>query len=837
MDDKQLKAEFREKASKKPELYYAVGVLKEQGYERKVCPSCKRFYWSIGKDTCGDPACSGGYRFLDGTPAKKEMDYIKVWKEFAKHFRKRGYKPIKRYPVVARWRDDTDFVQASIYDFQPYVVKGEIEPPANPLVVPQFCLRFNDIDNVGMTGAHFTGFVMIGQHAFMPPDKYDQPKYFRDIHSWLSKGLGLPNEEITYHEDAWAGGGNFGPCMEFFSRGLELGNQVYMWYEKTATGYEDLKIKVLDMGMGHERNAWFTQAKPTAYESTFPTVCKYMFNKTGIRPDSEMIKKFMPYSAYLNVDEVPDVNKAWQDVAEKIGVGVKDLREQIKPLAALFSIGEHMRSLLVAFSDGALPSNTGGGYNLRVLYRRSYSLLKEHGWDLSFIKLCELHAKYLDPIFPELDDQLDEVSEILDVEEKKYIEMRRRSRGLISKMLQGPITTETLIKAYDSQGINPQLVAEVAKEEKKHIKIPDDFYAKVASLHDKVSETATKRAAPPEIRGLAKMDLAPTQGMYFNDYRHVTGKAKVILTAAQYVILDKTLFYPTSGGQLHDIGTMNSINVIDVFKHNNLIIHKLEKTPGLMPGSTVSIIVDMERRRQLAQHHTATHIIGAAARNVLGRHVNQAGASKTMEKATLDITHYEGLSNDEIKEIEERSNKIVKKNHPVQLSFMPRAKAELQYGMGIYQGGAVPGKLLRIVNIKGVDVQACAGTHVNSTGEVGSVKILRSSKVQDGIIRLEFSAGAAKQEKEVEETALLADTASLLGCEPDQVPARAEELFKKWKVKVKKGREVEPGLSSTERAEGDTKKLLEKTADILKTQAEHVPKTVKRFLTDLKDKL
>ncbi|MBS3106942.1 alanine--tRNA ligase, partial [Candidatus Woesearchaeota archaeon] len=228
--DKDVKKAFKLEASKHYEKFYAVSVLKNEGFERKKCITCGTNFWTVSPEqqTCGDPACSGGFRFFEGTPAKKKMDYIELWKEFARFFSARGYTPIKRYPVVARWRDDTDFVQASIYDFQPYVVSGEVKPPANPLVVPQFCLRFNDIDNVGITGAHYTGFVMIGQHAFMPPEKWDQAKYFTDIHEWLTKGLGLPKKEITYHEDAWAGGGNFGPCMEFFSRGLELGNQVYM---------------------------------------------------------------------------------------------------------------------------------------------------------------------------------------------------------------------------------------------------------------------------------------------------------------------------------------------------------------------------------------------------------------------------------------------------------------------------------------------------------------------------------------------------------------------------------------------------------------------------------
>ena len=262
--DKQIKSDFRKVFAKDSDKYYSTEVLKKEGFSRKKCPKCGIFFWSISSDICGDPACSGGFRFIGNSPAKRKLDYIQVWKEFSSLFKKLDYTPISRYPVTAKWRDDTDFVQASIYNFQPYVVSGEVEPPANPLVVPQFSLRFNDIDNVGITGSHYTGFVMIGQHAFMPSSSWNQQKYFSDIHTWLKQGLGLPNEEITFHEDVWSGGGNFGPCMEFFSRGLELGNQVYMLYEQTSAGNKDLSLKVLDMGMGHERNAWFTQGSSTS---------------------------------------------------------------------------------------------------------------------------------------------------------------------------------------------------------------------------------------------------------------------------------------------------------------------------------------------------------------------------------------------------------------------------------------------------------------------------------------------------------------------------------------------------------------------------------------------
>ena len=119
MGDRELKEEFRKKASRDPEKYYAVSVLKEEGFGRKSCSSCGRFFWTVTESgVCGDPACSGGFRFVGNSPAKEKLDYVEVWKRFASHFKKLGYEPIKRYPVAARWREDADFVQASIYNFQ-----------------------------------------------------------------------------------------------------------------------------------------------------------------------------------------------------------------------------------------------------------------------------------------------------------------------------------------------------------------------------------------------------------------------------------------------------------------------------------------------------------------------------------------------------------------------------------------------------------------------------------------------------------------------------------------------------------------------------------------------
>lgn len=743
--EKEIKRAFKLKAQAEPEKYYPVAVLKAEGFNRKKCAKCGTFFWSTDseRNVCGEPDCSGGYTFIGNTPAKTKMDYVQTWQKFAATFKKFGYTPIARYPVAARWRDDTDFVQASIYDFQPYVVSGEVDPPANPLVVPQFCLRFNDIDNVGITGRHYSGFVMIGQHAFMKPIDYAPQDYLRHIYSWLTQTVKIPKEHLQFHEDAWAGGGNMGPSIEFFSGGLELGNQVYMQYDVKSGAVKDLNIKVLDMGTGQERYSWFTNGASTSYETVFPTVSEKLYKLTGIKPEREIFKKFLPMSGLLNIDEVADIEKTWAQIAKKIGIDAKQLKEHIMPLAGIYSIGDHSRSLLVALSDGVLPSNVGGGYNLRVLLRRSLDISNNYGWNIDLNDVCEWHAKYLKAQYPELLENLEEVKKIIDVEKRKYAETKEKSRKIVSGLSEKDSTENKLIKLYDSHGISPEMLKSAGLK----INIPDDFYKKVAERHEKVAAKAeTKKAKTFDLAGIPETEI-----LYFDNYALLNFEAKVQkIIEGKYVILDRTAFYPTSGGQMHDMGRMNGAELADVFKQGNAIIHEL-KSPAtsIKEGETVKCEIEKSRRLQLSQHHTSAHIINGAARKLLGSHIWQAGAEKTLEKGRLDITHYDSLDSDEIKKIESLANKIVKDSIPVKSMLLPRAEAEKEYGFRLYQGGAVPGKRIRVIKIEGVDVEACGGTHLSNTKEAEIIKITGATKIQDGVVRIEFAAGAAAKKYEM----------------------------------------------------------------------------------------
>ena len=780
IDEKKLKQEFKKKAQKEPEKYYPVETLKSHGFRRFKCKVCGTYFWSVvERDVCGDPNCSGGYKFIDNTPAKVRLDYIEVWERFKDIFKKLGYEPINRYPVVARWRDDVDFVQASIYDFQPYCVTGEVEPPANPLVVPQFCLRFNDIENVGITGRHYTGFVMIGQHAFEKPENFNPNAYLEHIYIWLTEGLKIPKEEIQFHEDAWAGGGNLGLSMEFFSRGLEIGNQVYMTYEIVNGEVKELeKIKVLDMGMGQERPAWFTNATSTSYDSVFGDVIKKLFKKAGIKKDEDLFKRFLPYSGLLNVDEA-DVEKKWVEIAEKIDVDVEYLKKSILPIASLYSIADHSRSLLVALNDGALPSNVGGGYNLRVLIRRSLDYINKYNFDLELAEICEWHAEYLSRQYPELKENLDEIAEILDHEKKKYYETRKKAKRIVSKLKKQKIDINKLIELYDSHGISPEML----KEAGLNIEVPPDFYIRVAERHEKTRRTIKK------FREFDLSNVKETEILYYDDYLLLEFEAKVLkIIDNKYVVLDRTAFYPTSGGQACDKGYINKTRVVDVFKQGRHIIHRVEGDLSFKEGDTVKCRIDKERRIQLAQHHTGAHIINGVARLLLGEHVWQAGAEKDVDKARLDITHYKALSDEEVRKIERLANEIIEKSIPVESYLMKRNDAEAKYGFRLYQGGAVPGKIIRVVKIGDVDVEACGGTHLKNTSEARLIKIISTSKIKDDVVRIEFTAGKAAIDFIERNLNALKKAADILNVNPEHLPRTVERFFNEWKA-LRKERE------------------------------------------------
>jgi alanyl-tRNA synthetase len=741
----QLKEEIKNEASNNPDKFFATDVLREKGFSRGQCSNCGLYFWAKNEDReiCGEPECGDGYTFINDSPTEVELTHTESWELFQDFMDDRGYESIDRYPVVARWRDDVEFTGASIYCFQPYVVSGEAEPPADELIIPQPSLRFNDVDNVGITGRHYTNFTMIGQTCFQPPEKYDQDRYFRDMFEFAVEGLGIPEEKLILHEDSWGGGGNLGACMEFFVEGLELWNQVYMFYKQTPEGYEELDLKVLDMGMGHERITWISRGTETSYESVMPETLSRMKERTGLEIDQEVWEKFLPYSSELNIDEVDDIDEKWREVADKIDEDVEDLKDAIKPAAALYSIAEHSRSLLFALSDGKIPSNTGGGYNLRMIYRRAKDFLEKYDWDLDMKEVSRWNAEELEPMFPELLASMEEVEEILEVEAEKYQKAREKAHEKLEEFDEQP-SLDKMVELYESHGVSPEMM------EEHGFTVREDFYTQLGQEEEalQTAEGDFDLEGVPETEKLYYRRRAP----YINS-KDLEFEAEVLeVVDDEWIVLDRTMFYPQGGGQAYDTGEIKGFPVEEVQKQSGVVLHR---APGhdINRGDSVKGEVNGERRKQLTQHHSTTHMVNAAAREELGEHIYQAGANKTVEKARLDVTHYEKPSRETLDEIEARVREIIEADHMIKVLEMPKSEAEQEYGFRIYQGGAPPGNTIRLIDVADVDIEACGGTHLKQSSHAEEFYIIGSKRIQDGVVRLEYKAGKSAREfkEEIEE--------------------------------------------------------------------------------------
>ncbi|MFL6503660.1 MAG: alanine--tRNA ligase-related protein, partial [Nitrososphaera sp.] len=248
-------------------------------------------------------------------------------------------------------------------------------------------------------------------------------------------------------------------------------------------------------------------------------------------------------------------------------------------------------------------------------------------------------------------------------------------------------------------------------------------------------------------------------------------QAKVLkVIGGKYIILDQTAFYPRGGGQEPDTGEIEGIKVIEVTKQADVVVHSVEGG-GRMPTEEqiVQAVVNGRRRDLITKHHTATHVLNSASRNTLGPWVWQNSAFKDESYGRLDITHHSAIMREEVKKIERIANRTIRENHPVIIKTYDRGDAEQHFSFRIYQGGTVPTSNVRIVNIEGWDIEACGGTHVKSSGEIGLLKIVKSERIQDGVVRLEFVAGEAAVNYMQELDSQLASIAQTLGSSREKI--------------------------------------------------------------------
>ncbi|MEZ3164702.1 alanine--tRNA ligase [Halorubrum sp. RMP-47] len=796
------------------EAEYRLDYFEEEGFERKECPSCGAHFWTrdADRELCGEPPCED-YSFIDDPGFPEEHSLSEMREAFLSFFEANEHERIDPYPVAAnRWRDDVLLTQASIYDFQPLVTSGQTPPPANPLTISQPCIRMQDIDNVGKTGRHTMAFEMMAHHAFNTREAVDEDEYaYHGEVYWkdetvrycdeLFESLGADLEEITYIEDPWVGGGNAGPAIEVIYKGAELATLVFMCMERDPDGdyemkdgnsYSFMDTYIVDTGYGLERWTWMSQGTATVYEAVYPDAIDFLKENAGVEhteAEREIVHRAAKLSGRLDIDDVDDVEAARGEIADRLDVDVDRLRELVEPLEAIYAIADHSRTLAYMFGDEIVPSNVGTGYLARMVLRRMKRLVDEVGVDAPLDELVDIQAERLGY------ENRDTIREIVRSEERKYEQTLERGARKVEQLADEyagtgePIPTGELLELYDSHGIQPDMVADIADERGATVDVPDDFYALVADRHEEGDG-----ATGTDERDERLADLPETEKLFYDDQGRTEFEAVVldVLEAEEGydVVLDQTMFYPEGGGQPADRGQLTvgetTVDVDDVQEVDGVVLHRTDADPG--KGEFVRGQVDGDRRDRLRAHHTATHLIGHAAREVLGDHVRQAGAQKGIDSSRLDVRHFERITREDVKAIERVANDLVRDDVPVRQEWPDRNEAEAEHGFDLYQGGVPPGTNVRLIHVGDADVQACAGTHVDRTGEIGAVKLLKTEPVQDGVERIVFAAGAAAVEATQRTEDALYDAADVLDVDPLDVPDTAERFFEEWKAR---GKEIE----------------------------------------------
>jgi alanyl-tRNA synthetase len=801
-----------------PAQEYALPFFKEEGFVRKLCPKCGEHFWTQNpeQETCGEstPEECAYYTFLGDPPARRSYSLPEMREAFLSFFEKHGHTRIKPYPVVARWRNDIYLTHASIIDFQPYVTDGIAPPPANPLVIAQPCIRLVDISNTGPTfGRHLTIFEMGGHHAFNYPDEeiYWKDQTVRYHHEFVTEVLGVKSEEVVYKEDVWVGGGNAGPDVECIIRGLEVATLVFMQYKVLNDKFIKLPIRTVDTGYGLDRFAWLSQGVPSCFHAVYDGLLDKIFKMAGLaKIDKRFLLSVAKYSGLVSVDKTANRLDARRRVAKLVGMPVDELDKVLVPIENAFAVADHTKCLSFILSEGVVPSNIHEGYLARLLFRRIYRLLRMLGMPERLYDIMDMQVDYWSADYPHIRAMRDEIMEMLKVEEEKFEDTIKRGEGMVKRIADelkakrlSRMPDATLSELYDSQGLPPEIVKQTAESEGVKVEIPENFYALIAKRHMQVTEPVEKETEVEQTLEKAAEKLPPTEQLYYVDQYMKEFDAKVLkVINSEYVVLDKTCFYPEGGGQPADHGFLLfddvKTEVVDTQKVGRVIMHRIKDSYAPREGITVKGVIDWDKRYGLMKAHTATHLVNGAARRVLGEHVWQYGTQKGLESSRLDISHYRRLTPEETHKIETLANQTVLANMRVKTTWMPRNEAESRYGFRLYQGGAVPGKEIRVVKTGDWDVEACAGTHLNSTGEIGFIKIIYTERVQDGVERLAYAVGLQALKAVQQQERLLWKVSETLSAPVEKLDKTAEKIVKELKEANATSRRLEKKLAAIE---------------------------------------
>lgn len=754
-----------------------------------------------------------------------------IRKRYLAFFESKGHLKLNSFPLIPKDDPSLLLIGAGMAPLKPYFT-GKVEPPCKRITTCQKCMRTGDLENVGRTARHHTFFEMLGNFSFGDYFKKDaihwawefltqelalEPeKLYVTIHPedeeaysiWHDE-VGVPADHIyKLADNFWEiGEGPCGPCSEIFydqgesfgtdpdnqmggegDRFLEIWNLVFTQFNRTKEGeYVPLAKKNIDTGAGLERLAAVMQKKRNNFETDliFPII-----------------------------DKAAAMADVRYGESEKVDVSLK-------------VIADHARAVTALIADGVLPANEGRGYVLRRILRRAVrhgKLLNIQGPMIE--TLVDVVIDCLGPGIPDLEEKRSFVKKIAKTEEARFQKTLEQGLLLLQERLDQLLAADEQVlpgddvfRLYDTYGFPWELTEELAQE--KGLSIDHDGFT--AAMNE---QRERARAAREKVDAkVATPDTTRLQGAG-KVYDESTETAEILLIGQDgreleeatdgeeiLVILSATPFHAEGGGQLGDIGTLEAsggrMRVTDTKMNPDGTIYLLGYVEEgvLQPGEEVRTLVDVERRRDMARNHTATHLLQAALRKVLGEHVTQAGSVVMPERLRFDFTHPEALSQSELADIEQMVNEEILKGTATCIETMPIDEAKKMGAMALF--GEKYGAVVRVVQVPNVSIELCGGSHVGNTGEIGLFRIISESGIGSGVRRIEAVTGHGAYELVKEQEVMLQNIAHLLKTQVAELPVRVE----KWLVEKKT---LEQELQSLRRAQAkdQVQDLLAKTQEV-----------------------
>ncbi len=718
-------------------------------------------------------------------------------------------------------------IGAGMAPFKPFFT-GKMKPPRTRITTSQRCVRTGDIENVGRTARHQTYFEMLGNFSFgdyfkseaipwawefltqvveLPKEKLWVSIYPKDDEAeaiWKQQPGFDPTHIVRMEDNFWEiGPGPCGPDSEIYidlgeergcgkdtcavgcdcDRYLEIWNLVFTQYDKQETGeYKELAHKNIDTGCGLERLASVLQGKKSNFETDllFPII-EYAAKIAGVT---------------YGQDEKTDIS--------------------------LKVIADHARSMTIMIMDGILPANEGRGYVLRRILRRAVRHGRLLGIKDKFLvgavdAVVQIYRDASD--FGDLIAKEDYIKKVIGIEEDRFaatlaqgLELLNDEIAAVKSTGKAELAGQVGFRLYDTFGFPRELTEEILHE--NNLTLDEaGFNAAMDEQRTRAraARAANERVAVPDLSGIdtagLTVDPAATEAKIVAIWQD--GKLVDELTDGMEagIILSATPFYAEGGGQVGDAGTITGefakINVANAKKLPDGTVYHLSYVAegGVKVGETVQIAVDRAKKLASARNHTATHLLQAALKKVVGNQVNQAGSLVTPERLRFDFSNFEPVSAQQLADVEELVNAEILRADDVTIEQMPIDEAKKRGAMALF--GEKYGDIVRVVSVADFSMELCGGSHVSNVGQIGMFKIVAETGVAAGVRRIEAITGGAALAFAKHQNELLQQTAAILKTKIDTVPEQAEKL-----VAAQKEMQQELGKVAEMREKADAQKLL-----------------------------